>query len=102
MCVQEQNESLDHLLSEACGREGREKAQLVLAGATLPKDARLQAYMHKVPACAISLKERESEDRAAHHSFAILMHSFAWDASHSLLFVGVRAVKGTVSICRAI
>lgn len=77
MRVQEQNESLDHLLSEACGREDRGKAQLVLAGATLPKDAQLQAYMHKVPACAINLKECESEYRAVHHPSVILMHSFA-------------------------
>ena len=48
MHVQEQQESLDFVLSEACGRQGREKPQLVLSGATLPKEAQLQAYEHKV------------------------------------------------------
>ncbi len=57
MCLseQEQNESLDFILSEACSREGLEKPQLVLAGATLPKETQLQAYVHKVPAAAACL-----------------------------------------------
>ncbi|CAL5219427.1 g1256 [Coccomyxa viridis] len=44
---QEQNESLDFILSEACSREGLDKPQLVLAGATLPKAAQLQGYVQK-------------------------------------------------------
>ena len=48
MSEQEQNESLDFILSEACSREGLEKPQLVLAGATLPEEAQLQAYIQKV------------------------------------------------------
>ena len=57
MCLseQEQNESLDFILSEACSREGLDKPQLVLAGATLPKEAQLQGYVHKVPAVATYL-----------------------------------------------
>ena len=46
--MQEQQESLDFVLSEACSRQGREKPQLVLSGATMPKEAQLQAYAHKV------------------------------------------------------
>ncbi len=56
MSEQEQNESLDFILSEACSREGLDKPQLVLAGATLPKAAQLQGYVQKVPADATCLE----------------------------------------------
>ena len=48
MPLQEQVESLDFVLSEACSRQGGQKPQLVLAGATLPSEAQLQSYTHKV------------------------------------------------------
>ena len=41
-------ESLDFVLAEACSRPGVQKPQLVLAGATLPSEAQLQSYTHKV------------------------------------------------------
>ena len=48
MPLQEQVESLDFVLSEACSRPGGQKPQVVLAGATLPSEAQLQSYAHKV------------------------------------------------------
>ena len=54
MPAQEQVESLDFVLSEACSRPDRQKPQLVLAGATLPSAAQLQSYTHKVLCLACS------------------------------------------------
>jgi hypothetical protein len=60
MPSQEQQESLDFVLSEACSRQGREKPQLVLSGATLPNEAQLQAYAYKVCRHTVALHHQQA------------------------------------------
>lgn len=101
--AQDQNESLDFVLSEACSRADREKPQLVLAGATLPKESQLQAYMHKVASsahgarnpCKLILLQARSAVSFASSSYhmTLLCHSsFVKGAPSALGFAACRGI----------